>query len=82
MKGPSIRMASALERSLILAAALPSSGMETVEELPDCEVYVRENFVSDGPGYSGAVGIVHWSGAPGFLTAFVKRGEEWQSEVA
>lgn len=80
--GARIRMAGAAEREAILEVLHKRSGFETVEEMPDCAVYVRDNYISDGPGYFGPVAIVHWGGGPGFVNALVFRDGAWAVEEA
>lgn len=73
-----IRMATPEEEAaLILAfAAKWHLGKE------DCEgvaIYIREDYITGGPGYAGPVAIFHWDGSPEYVDVAIKRNNgEWQ----
>lgn len=50
--------------------------LESPADLPDSDIYIREDFVSDSPGFVGAVALMHWRGAPGAVSilAFAPAG--------
>ena len=58
--------------------------IEQPADLPEAQIYIVDNYISDGPGYTGPVALIHWGGAPGFVSVMVFRpagaGYAWQFE--
>jgi hypothetical protein len=84
MNAPIIRLASPEEAAEIRAAICRAQAdfTPTPDDLSEHAIYIRENYVSDGPGYAGPVAIVHWGGGPDVITTLTFRtagaGMEWQ----
>lgn len=73
---PVIRMASVVEESEV-KEAIREFNQDADAGLPGCEIYIRENYITDCPGYHGPVAIVHWNGAPEYINVLLKRKEGW-----
>lgn len=58
--------------------------IEQPADLPEAQIYIVDDYISDGPGYTGPVALIHWGGAPGFVSVMVFRpagaGYAWQFE--
>lgn len=75
-----IRFATDDERKLIDAALIHDEQIDSVDEMPDHEVYIREGYTTDGPGFQGSVAIVHWGGSPGFISIYCRYQNKWVRE--
>lgn len=62
----SIREATSEERTEILDAWLDRFQDRSIghAELPDHDIFVRDSYTTDCPGYSGPVAFIHWHGGP------------------
>lgn len=64
-----IRIATPEERAEIAQEYIGYEGSgHSLDDLPEFDVYVREHYVSDSPGYTGTVAFMHWHGGPHLIT--------------
>lgn len=77
-----IRVATVVERIWIDGRYCELTGLAR-DELPEHTVYVRDHYISDGPGYAGPVAIIMWGGAPGNIDVLTVNRETnlWEFET-
>lgn len=83
-KAPKIREATVEEEGNIILAFMRYADI-TPEETANRDVFIRDHYITDCPGYVGPVAFIHWHGGPGNITILVKRdGAQdggWEVEV-
>ena len=70
---PLVRLAFEFERRALLTT-YALHARTRVADLPECAVFIHDNYLSDGPGYTGPVAFLHWAGAPTFVTILTLHG--------
>lgn len=75
----SIRLALPHELAAVRTAYSLHTG-EGADALCEHEVYIREHYTTDSPGYQGPVAMIHWGGDPTFITVLVWRNGGWHVE--
>jgi hypothetical protein len=71
-----IRLATQCEFDSILRDYMDKFGLDE-EEIAQVAIYIREDFVSDGPGYCGPVAILHFAGGPASIDTMTQFGGRW-----
>ena len=75
MTAADIRSATEPEANLIREALLREypDDRERLADLIGCDLMIRENYISDGPGFAGTLAVLFW-GEPCFVTVIGDNG--------
>ena len=78
-----IREAWTDEEAIVMAAAavtyLKRPTKRDLEDYLGLDIYVREDYITGGPGYTGPVWMIHWDGDPRYISVLTFHGKsiEW-----
>lgn len=54
---------------------------EVADMLESAEIFIKEDYMTGGPGYCGPVYIILWDGGPGCVTVLTRKRDSHELEV-